>query len=262
MVWWDNAGNPISYNIKGEIVDTSPFNKPQSPYKYKSGQLPGMGELPVYEAPKWDEERIKSLAQRIAAPGLRNIRQQVQRASTMPSTNPNIRAMTLREALSGYGQGLESIMGGARSGAGQEYAREYGTKESEARANYEAKKQKMFAEYQAAYADYMAKEARKPIYGGVSFGGSWTTPTSRTTPTSNLVDLMGYGGSSASDFEQEDNDYWDTYQQTYSGNYFDEDDEEPVAEIPGYKETPSDYGYGDWETDYMKRYGLLPTTTS
>jgi len=203
MVWWDNAGNPISYNIKGEIVDTSPFNKPQSPYKYKSGQLPGMGELPVYEAPKWDEERIKSLAQRIAAPGLRNIRQQVQRASTMPSTNPNIRAMTLREALSGYGQGLESIMGGARSGAGQEYAREYGTKESEARANYEAKKQKMFAEYQAAYADYMAKEARKPIYGGVSFGGSWTTPTSRTTPTSNLVDLMGYGGSSASDFEQE-----------------------------------------------------------
>jgi len=201
MVWWDNAGDPISYNIKGEIVDTSPFNKPQSPYKYKSGQLPGMGELPVYEAPKWDEERIKSLAQRIAAPGLRNIRQQVQRASTMPSTNPNIRAMTLREALSGYGQGLESIMGGARSGAGQEYAREYGTKESEARANYEAKKQKMFAEYQAAYADYMAKEARKPIYGGVSFGGSWTTPTSRTTPTSNLVDLMGYGEYSASDFE-------------------------------------------------------------
>jgi len=203
MVWWDNAGNPISYNIKGEIVDTSPFNKPQSPYKYKSGQLPGMGELPVYEAPKWDEERIKSLAQRIAAPGLRNIRQQVQRASTMPSTNPNIRAMTLREALSGYGQGLESIMGGARSGAGQEYAREYGTKESEARANYEAKKQKMFAEYQAAYADYMAKEARKPIYGGVSFGESRTTQTSRTTPTSNLVDLMGYGENSASDFEQE-----------------------------------------------------------
>lgn len=157
-------------------------------YPELTASVPTMDELPEYEAPEWDEERIRALTQTQAAPGLRNLRQQMARAYTLPSTNPNIKAMNLREALAGYGSGLESIMSGARRGAGEEYAREYETEATEGRLNYEAQLKKLFAEYQASYADYMAKEARKPVYGGVS--GSSSTYRS-STPSISMVSDYG-----------------------------------------------------------------------
>lgn len=228
--------------------DTS--NQPSEP-----GQFPEFGALPTYTAPEWDEGKISSLTQKVAAPGLRNLRQQVQRASSQPSTNPNVKAMTLRDALAGYGQGLENIMGGARSSAGQEYAREYGTKQDEAKTNYESATKKKFAEYQALYGDYMAKMARgssssSQQTSGSNYGGGYTgqdrrsaspsgVTSSKATPSQ--VDLMSFLGGDAgfesSRFIPQSSPEWN------------------LGEEP--KEQPQEYGYPDWETDYIKQYGQL-----
>lgn len=84
---------------------------------------PGTGDSII---PPYDTNRVESLAQRFAAPGIRQLRSAMQDTQQGYYENPNVKRMTLRDALSGYGQGLESTMAGAlRSGAdiyNQEYA--------------------------------------------------------------------------------------------------------------------------------------------
>lgn len=60
-----------------------------------------------------DTALIKSLTQQFAAPGVRRLRQALQTATGGYYENPNVKAMTLRQALEGYGSGLESVMAGA-----------------------------------------------------------------------------------------------------------------------------------------------------
>ena len=111
--------------------------------------LPGAPELPTYVrpergvvdpyvAPEYDEARIATLTQRAAAPGVRTLRMALRETTARRGGeyNPNVRAMTLRKALQGYGTGLESIYGGAAKTAGEEYAREYGIETEEAKINY------------------------------------------------------------------------------------------------------------------------------
>ena len=81
--------------------------------------------MPKFEAPKWDEKRVRRLTQSKAAPGVRRLRKSVQQIASKYYENPNVRAMTLREALGGYGQGLQSVMAGAESAANAEEQRKY-----------------------------------------------------------------------------------------------------------------------------------------
>lgn len=80
--------------------------------------------------PPYDTAKVESLAQRFAAPGVRRLRSALQDVQQGYYENPNVKRMTLRDALSGYGQGLESTMAGAlRSGAdiyNQEYTAKVG----------------------------------------------------------------------------------------------------------------------------------------
>ena len=135
-----------------------------SPQYLRDNEYLNMPELPTYVAPEWDYNRIKGLTQKYAAGGLRALRQQVNRAMGMNYANPNLKRMTLREALAGYGQGLENVLGGAAKTAASEYSREYATKEKESEMNYQAQLKKMFTEYLSKYSDYI-----RATYGG---GGS------------------------------------------------------------------------------------------
>jgi hypothetical protein len=94
------------------------------------------GAAPTYAAPKWDDNAIESLTQKKAAPGLRNLRQQVQRVTGRRYDNPQVGRMTLREALQGYGSGIGSVMGSAGEVATGEYAKKYATQADEAKTNY------------------------------------------------------------------------------------------------------------------------------
>lgn len=74
----------------------------------------------------YDYGKVEGIAQRLAAPGVRRLRDAVQRVNTQGYDNPNVKSQTLRDALSGYGQGLEDVMSGAYKSASGIYGQEYG----------------------------------------------------------------------------------------------------------------------------------------
>ncbi len=94
------------------------------------------GKAPTYAAPTWDEGAIESLTQKKAAPGLRSLRQQVQRVTGRRYDNPQVGRMTLREALQGYGSGISSVMGSAGETALGEYGKRYAVAADVAKTNY------------------------------------------------------------------------------------------------------------------------------
>jgi hypothetical protein len=156
--------------------------------------LPSVPELPTYVAPTYvaperDEGRVRSLTQKWAAPGLRNLRQQVGKAMGANYTNPNVKRMTLREALAGYGQGIENVMAGAGRSALGEYSQEFAAKEREAianfggaeksaMANYQGKLAGVMAAYQNQYKDYFAQ-----TYGTGSGTAKKATPSGGVIPS-------------------------------------------------------------------------------
>ncbi len=79
----------------------------------------------IYNAPRWDDQKITALTQKRAMPGIRTLREQVNRVTGRRYDNPNVGRMTLREALQGYGSGVSSIISGAGNAAVGEYAHEY-----------------------------------------------------------------------------------------------------------------------------------------
>lgn len=83
------------------------------------------GRGAVSALPVYDTNRVEALAQRVAAPGIRRLRNEIQNVQGANYENPNVKSMTLRHALEGYGSGLESVMGGAfQTGSGM-YNQEY-----------------------------------------------------------------------------------------------------------------------------------------
>lgn len=83
------------------------------------------GDMP--EAPQMremDKRRVKALTQKAMAPRLRLLRSALSRALVRSYENPNVRRMIVREALQGYGQGVETARAGAEAGARREEAME------------------------------------------------------------------------------------------------------------------------------------------
>ena len=127
-------------------------------------------ETPVYTAPEqysapvYDEQRINELTQTSSAGAIRGLRSAIQKVAGGSYANPNVRRMTLREALAGYGQGLQSAISAASDTARNLYNTEYGTKAEEKKINYNTAAQASQAQYQAqwqqAQAMYTAEQNR------------------------------------------------------------------------------------------------------
>jgi len=110
------------------------------------------GPAPTFEAgtfkgPEYDESGYKSGQQKLAAPGLRRLREQVAVVQNKTYENPNVGAMTIRQALQGYGSAAETVLAGAYNRAVSNYEkkfqREYQTDLLNFR-NQEAARQKNF----------------------------------------------------------------------------------------------------------------------
>lgn len=143
-------------------------------------------EYPKYEPPTRDLERVKKLTQEAAAPQLRGLRTEVQRAMGKRYANPNVARMTLREALAGYGQGLESVMAGARAAGRSAYETEYAPLAEKARVEYqtgvskaqqewEAQRAARMTEYESAIKEYLASPVRTipKIQYGINYPLKW-----------------------------------------------------------------------------------------
>lgn len=121
----------------------------------RSGSAPDLPELPTYQAPEYNKRAARATAQKLAAPGIRTLRQTVQEAMGRNFENPNFRKMTLREALQGYGVGLENVMAGASREARSDQMAELQLQQKEAQNNWEAQTKAAMSAYQNAWNDYM-----------------------------------------------------------------------------------------------------------
>ena len=106
---------------------SSGFN-PTLPQPTLSGGGAGIVSNRVVQDPSggYDYGKVEGLAQRYAAPGIRQLRNTVQQVQQGYYENPNVKSQTLRDTLAGYGQGLETVMAGAEKSAANVYGQEYG----------------------------------------------------------------------------------------------------------------------------------------
>ena len=126
------AGTDKYYNSDGTQRKVAPVGGGVAPIPYTPP-----GATP-YNLPAYDTGKVEGLAQRFAAPGIRNLRSAVQGVQQGSYENPNVKRMTLRDSLAGYGQGLESVMAGAlKEGAGI-YGQQYGAEVNKAGAEFGA----------------------------------------------------------------------------------------------------------------------------
>ena len=107
-------------------------------YVHKGGEKPSfgggpgfggegmpMGPAPELNLPEYDEDKVSTLTQKRAAPGIRRLREATRSAMSETYDNPNVKKMTVKDALAGYGTGLENVMAGAGRTATQEYGQQY-----------------------------------------------------------------------------------------------------------------------------------------
>ena len=114
-----------------------------------------MPDMPTFVAPEMDKRKTRALQQKLAAPGIRTLRQTMQQAMGKNYENPNVRKLTLREALQGYGSGLEKVMSGAGREARSEQMAELDLQRQEQMANFQAQTNLAMQSYQNAWQDYL-----------------------------------------------------------------------------------------------------------
>lgn len=132
--------------------------------------LTGTGEPPkapklqpytptTYTSTPYDEDKIRLLTQEESAGAVRGLRSAIQRIAG-ESVNDPTRRMTLRQALAGYGEGMQNAMSSASRSARNAYNTEYNIKENANRMNFanaeSARQTNYNAESTRQYADYNA----------------------------------------------------------------------------------------------------------
>jgi hypothetical protein len=144
-----------------------------------AGEAPSAPKIPKLELPKFDKRAVRALTQKLAAPGMRRLSEGLQTALTVQSENPNVRRMTLREALQGYGTGLEQTLSGAGQQARGEHMQELEQQGREAQMNWQAQTQAAMQAYNNAFQKYLASATRTqtttPTYSGTGAPAGPTT---------------------------------------------------------------------------------------
>lgn len=116
---------------------------------YVANQLPTLN-MPTFTAPARDQNRLSGLTQQYAAGGLRKLENKANQAIASAASQPgSVRKLTLREALSGYGEGVSSVMGSARKTAANEYNQEYSDLYNTAKTNWQSDAAEEQARYNA-----------------------------------------------------------------------------------------------------------------
>jgi hypothetical protein len=108
----------------------------------------------TFQAPEWSDSEVAKLRQRQAGPNIRKLRDVTLtslRGAGMTAQNwenPNVRRMTVRQALQGYGSGLGQILSSAQNTAMNQYGQKYNKAYEAAYRNFEADRLAKMSEYQ------------------------------------------------------------------------------------------------------------------
>lgn len=119
---------------------------------------PELGEAPEYAAPEYDEDKVRSIAQRIAAPAIMRQRRDMLAAVAQSGRyfgNPIARAEATRRALRAYGLGAASTLAQSESAARSQYQQEYSTQVNEALTNFQTLLQDRMTRYNSALEEYL-----------------------------------------------------------------------------------------------------------
>lgn len=146
------------------------------PYGTKSTWQPGagntmpvMGGLPAYNLPEMNRGRIGELTELGMGPGMGKLREGLSRAllESRYSTNPNVKAMGMKSALSGYGTGITDIRSGASREALNQYMPEYAAQIGKSQSEYQTNVQRVRDQFTADLENYFKKgtQVQTPIEG-------------------------------------------------------------------------------------------------
>lgn len=149
--YWADGGKATRVGGGGGTSST----KRSSTQTIRKGDAPELPDLPTFKAPELDKRGVRALTQKMAAPGVRTLRETVQQSMGKNYENPNVRKMTLREALQGYGTGLEKVMSGASREARSEKMAELDLQRQEEMANFQSQTNAAMQSYQNAWSDYL-----------------------------------------------------------------------------------------------------------
>ena len=151
--YWNNqAAGPYWNNTARGSAISSSDSSGSTATSYRADPT---GPLPTYEAgtftaPEYDTGAADPIQQRLAAPGLRHLREQISKVQAQTYENPNVKAMTVREALKGYGSGVEKVMASAYGRAMAEYNKRYEAERLGLLENFRAKERANQANFQRA----------------------------------------------------------------------------------------------------------------
>jgi hypothetical protein len=131
--------------------------------------LKAMPTLGDYGAvPTYDEGKVRSLQQEKAATGISKLRGAVSEAITrsVSMDNPYLRKMLMKDTLSGFGEGMGSVMNTADTNARTAYDTEYKGKLT----GYQNNINRVNTMFEAAMRDFMARpyDMTSPIGPGIS----------------------------------------------------------------------------------------------
>lgn len=160
-----------------ELYGAAPGVQPDAP-EWETYEIPS-----TEDRPEFDETKVQSLAQQHAAPGIRTLREAYQTAAARLPSSPQTR-LTLKDALKGYGTGLEQVMGGARKTArseemqkfqieSQAFQEDYAAKLQQARDMAQLENARLAQQWQADYTEFLEEDPETdtsdPMAG---FGGT------------------------------------------------------------------------------------------
>lgn len=157
-----------SYQTSTRQAAPIPYGS-QSFWQPGKGAMPTMGALPEYTMPKMDRARIGELTELSMGAPMGRLKEGLNRAllEARYSTNPMVRAMARRQALSGYGGGITDVRTGAHREAMGEYMPEYQSQLAKSQAEYQTKTQRIRDQFQSDMQDYIrrGKQITTPIGG-------------------------------------------------------------------------------------------------
>lgn len=155
-----SGGNTMPYGGAGNLGNLS-YTAPTMPMPVM-GELPAMGALPEYKtpemgalpeykAPEMDRARISELAELGMGAPMGRLKQGLNAAliESRYSTNPNIRNLSRKSALAGYGSGIADIRAGAQREGMAGYMPEFQAAQAKAGAEYGAGVGQTMSQYQA-----------------------------------------------------------------------------------------------------------------
>lgn len=150
------SSNRVTSEPSTTTTTTEPTTTRTTPILPEEG-MPTLEGLPSgLEIDPWDEQEIARLTQKYSAPGVMKLGAAVNLAATRTYSSLIEKDLTLREAISGYGMGLESIIAGASQTAMSQYQARRDEEYRKAALEYETEKEGAMAQYQASLARYMA----------------------------------------------------------------------------------------------------------